>query len=313
MEQTRAAILTYENRLYAYLILLWQCGFSAFAIYLSLSAQPFVWFIGQTLLALNMLQWFFLIHDLGHGVFISNPKIAVVFGHIATLFCFLPYYPWRQIHYAHHRWTGWREKDPTIPDRKFEDLSPRQIQIIDFCWRYWIPIFAVSFTLETFWNLRRLNRLFPDAKNRRQNAFSIGFAVAVYALLILSLGNLFLKIWLLAFLIFLSVSDLMLLSQHTHLDYKDIQTESLKPVPFMEQALFSRTILYPKFIESFVLYHTNKHGLHHQYPKVPIYALHQFPETDENHIHWLEWLRRAKQMPGHLLIFRSTRHTGVEL
>ena len=124
-----------RNTVYSTLVLLWQMSFTAFCLYLSLSDNGFVWLVGQILLGIALLQWFLIEHDIGHHGFMPSKSVSFVFGHLASLFCLLPYHPWQKIHHAHHKWTGWREKDPTIPDMTFEDLTPRQIKIINFCWK----------------------------------------------------------------------------------------------------------------------------------------------------------------------------------
>ena len=302
-----------RNTIYSTLVLLWQMSFTAFCLYLSLSDNAFVWLVGQILLGIALLQWFLIEHDIGHHGFMPSKSVSFVFGHLASLFCLLPYHPWQKIHHAHHKWTGWREKDPTIPDMTFDDLTPRQIKIINFCWKYWIPIFAISFALQTFWNLRRLKRLFPDKRSQVQNTFSVLFIPMVLIVLAVSFGALFFKCWAFAAFVFLFISDPILLSQHTHLDYHEIEKTPLKPVRFVEQPLFCRSIIFPKWVEKYVLYNTSKHGLHHQYPWVAFYDLPKWKDPEDNYINWREWLRIAKNMPGHEMIFHSTRHTGIKL
>jgi acyl-lipid omega-6 desaturase (Delta-12 desaturase) len=260
-----------------------------------------------------MLQWFFIEHDLGHHGFLPFQPASIFFGHIASLFCLLPFHPWQQVHHAHHKWTGWREKDPTIPEITFEQLSKTQIRLINFCWKYWVPIFAISFALQTFWNLKRLKRLFPDTKSRIRHAFSVFFILFIFLGLVAYFGAVFFKIWLLAIFIFFFISDPILLSQHTHLDYHDIELTPLKPVRYIEQPIFCRSVVFPKWVEKYILYNTSKHGLHHQYPWVAFYDLPKWKDPEENYIHWREWLRIAKQMPGHEMIFHSTKHTGIRL
>lgn len=236
-----------------------------------------------------------------------------MFGHIASIFCLVPYYPWKYVHKVHHKWTGWREMDPTVPNEPFENMSKSQKKIVDFCWRYWIPIIALSYVATTFYNLKKLDADFPQRIKKRNNRLSIFIIVLAYFFLILFFGALFFKVWLLAAFIFLSISDPYLLSQHTHLDSKDIEKEPVKPVPFIQQDHHSRTIRFPFFIEKYLFYFSNYHGFHHQFPWVSIYELGDLKNRNENEIHWLKWLRIAKSMPGHLLIFRSFEHTGVKL
>ncbi len=294
-------------------IILWQLTFSTISIYLSFSDNIVIWISGQILLSINMLQWFFLMHELAHQSLFPNEKVNAIIGHVASLFCLIPFFPWDNIHQSHHKWTGWREFDPTIPDITFEELKPHQISIINFCWKFWIPIFAINYTIQTFYSLNKLNKLYPKANQKINNVFSISFIVIVYLTAAIVLGFLFLKIWLLAFFIFVSISDPMLLSQHTHLDYNDINTDQIKPVKFIEQPLYTRSVRYPFFIEKYLFYFSSRHGLHHQFPWVPFYYLNQVADTEENTIFWTDWVRVAKSIPAHKLIFQSFKDTGIKL
>jgi len=269
-------------------IILWQLTFTAISIYLSFSDNIVIWISGQILLSINMLQWFFLMHELAHQSLFPNEKVNAIIGHIASLFCLIPFFPWDYIHQSHHT-------------------------IINFCWKFWIPIFAINYTIQTFYSLNKLNKLYPNSNQKNNNLFSISFIVVVYLTAAIVLGFLFLKIWLLAFFLFVSISDPMLLSQHTHLDYNDINTDQVKPVKFIEQPLYTRSVRYPFFIEKYLFYFSSRHGLHHQFPWVPFYYLNQVPDTDENTIFWTDWVRVAKSIPAHKLIFQSFKDTGIKL
>jgi fatty acid desaturase len=295
------------------LLLAWQLIISGLAIFLSCRDSLPLWLLGQILLGLCMMQWFILEHDLGHRALVKNRHLSTFFGHIASVFCLLPYFCWQRVHDAHHRWTGWRAQDPTIPDRGYHDFSPRGAAALNFCWRYWVPVIALLFSIQTFWNLGRLERLFPGTASRRRHLFSVAFLALVYLALVLVFRGLFLQCWLLAFLIFLSISDPYLLSQHTHIDYLDHEGVVPTPVPFAEQARFSRTVHYPRWFERFILYGSNHHGLHHRHPTIPCYQLASCDEQPRNGIWWSKWLALAKSMPARELIFLSTRDTGVDL
>ena len=294
-------------------LLLWQTALTTTAIVMSTGDSAVVWFFGQLLLGVCMLQWFVLQHDLGHRALLKSARISAVIGHLSSLFCLLPYWPWQRVHHAHHRWTGWREPDPTIPDKAHADYGPGLTAVINFCWRFWVPVFAMSFSTQTFWNLRRLNRLFPDTPSRRRHRFSVVFLSVVLLGLMLVFRERFFQVWLLAFFVFMSISDPYLLSQHTHIDYLDTDGVAPTPVPFAMQDQFSRTLRYPTWIERYVLYSSNMHGLHHRVPHVPCYRLHDHPQQPDNEIRWWKWLLLAKRMKGKDLIFLSTRVTGVLL
>lgn len=310
----RKAAKLRQSRAKAWFGFVKQVLITGFAISLSIQSEWYLWLLGQVLLSIAMVQWFFLLHDFGHGSYFKQTWLNDILGLFASIFSLLPYYPWVLIHNAHHKWTGWREFDPTIPEKRFEELTPFQIKLVDFCWKYWIPIFAFSYTTQTFYRISFLKKLFPSKKEVNKIRLGVWLiAIAHIAMFVFMGWALYLKIWLLAFILYLSISDPMLLSQHTHLDYHDIDTDPVKPVRHLHQSFFSRSVVYPLWVEKYLLYFSNRHGLHHQFPWIPTYQLGRMENPEENRISWLEWLKIAKAMPGHLLIFRSYKHTGVKL
>jgi len=298
---------------YGGLLILWQLFFSAFCIYLSLQNSLLFWLAGQILLGISLLQWFFIEHDLGHGTFLPSHKLSQAFGLIASVFTLIPYTPWVDVHHAHHKWTGWREKDPTIPARKLEDLSPFTRHLIDFLWKYWIPVIALTYVITTFWNLKKLKIYFPERKKIRSHQLQIAFLMIIYVGLILLFGLTFIKVWLGAFIVYLFISDPYLLSQHTHLEYKNAQEEPIKPVRYIDQDTYSRTVRFPNWVEKYIFYNSNNHGLHHQFPWIPIYVLHQHKTKNENTIDWVQWLSISKKIPGHILIYSDRTHSGYNI
>ena len=126
---------------------------------------PLLWLIGQFLVALAILHWFVILHDLGHGGFFRTKILNDIAGHLASFFVILPFYPWRYVHAGHHRWVGWKDLDPTMSQIQPRELSPLLRWLVNFCWRYWIPVFALSFSFGNFWNLSKLFRL---ARDRRE-------------------------------------------------------------------------------------------------------------------------------------------------
>jgi fatty acid desaturase len=81
-----------------------------------------------------------------------------LFGNIASMVVILPFYPWRYIHADHHVWVGYQDLDPTMGQINPRQVKPLQKAIVDACWRYWIPVFALSFSFGNFWNMSKLFR-----------------------------------------------------------------------------------------------------------------------------------------------------------
>lgn len=306
-------IVTSKYSFYPWLIVSWQIGLTILAVSLSLSKNKGVYLAGELLLSISFLQWFILEHDFGHAAFFKPKWLNNTFGLVASAFSLLPFFPWKTIHHSHHVWTGWKDLDPTQPQKKLDDLPGSLIFIINLCWKLWIPIFSLSFSMLTFWNLKRLAVLYPKRKTIVQNVLSVLFIVVIFATLIIFYEAFMLKCWLPAFFTYMLIADPLLLSQHTHLDYHHAEGKEVKPIRYQLQPAFTRSVVYPKWMSTYLLYHFDKHGLHHQHPGVPLYKIAELTAPEENTIYWLEWLKIAKQMPAHVLIFQSYNDTGIKL
>ena len=99
--------------------------------------------LGQALLAVFYFHNFAIMHEAGHGNIYRRDFVNVIVGHYGSLFCFLPFYPWRYIHHEHHTWTGNPEKDPTMKQIQRMKAKKRVPLAVRFTWRSWIPFGAV--------------------------------------------------------------------------------------------------------------------------------------------------------------------------
>lgn len=71
---------------------------------------------------------FCLGHDAGHGTLFASSALNNIVGFVLHSFLLIPYYAWRQTHHAHHKATGWIERDENyIPHyRRDYNLPPRE-------------------------------------------------------------------------------------------------------------------------------------------------------------------------------------------
>lgn len=302
-----------SSNAWAVAIIAWQLAFTAGAIDLSLSGSPLFWVLGEVLLAISMFQWFVLHHDLAHGGFFRTKALNVVVGHLSSLFCLIPFNSWRQVHHHHHRWSGWKDKDPSDPHSQVKKLPRWLIRLVDFCWKFWVPTIALSFVVINFWNLRRVNQLFPDRKSRARNLFSVLFLATAFVAAFAVFGRVMLTAWLPAFVLFLMLSDPILLTQHAHIDANYARGQRVKAFRYSQQGAFARNVIYPRWIAKYFFYNSERHGLHHAHPEIPIYRLGRLPSPSENQITFGDWLRTAKAMPAELLIFKTTKESGIRL
>ncbi|MCC7055671.1 MAG: fatty acid desaturase [Gemmatimonadaceae bacterium] len=294
-------------------IVAWQLAFTACAIALSVQDAWPLWLLGQVLLAVNLFQWFVLHHDFAHGGFFRTRWLNALLGHVSSVFCLMPFFSWRQMHHHHHIWSGWKDKDPSDPSSQFRQPTPTLTRVMNFCWRFWIPVFAATFVAMNFWNLKRVNELFPDPRSRRRNLFSVLFLMIIYVPALVLAPRFMLVHWVPALLLFLSFSDPVLLTQHVHVDANYAAGAEVKAFRYSEQGRYARNVIYPRFVAKFLFYNSERHGLHHLHPTVPIYHLGELESPKDNNIDWLEWLRLAKAMPADVLIFQTSRETGIRL
>ncbi len=303
-----------RSNLIAIGLILWQCFFSSATLFISFWGTGIIWFFAQILLGINLLQWFILHHDLIHGSLFRTKSLNVIFGHLTSIPSLLPFYSFKLAHHQHHIWTGWRDKDPSNPQMYLKKPAAWVVKVVNFCWKYWIPVMAPVFVIQNFWNIPRLFVRFPAAKDRRKILLSIFFVVFIYGVLFAWIPMFMLHHWLLGFGVFLFMSDLILVSQHTHIDGKFANdSDDVKAIRYAEQDRYARTILYPHWVSKYVFYYFDRHGLHHQKPGIPVYNLGKQPDQSTLKIHWYDWLRKAKSLTAYSMIYSSPRESGVEL
>lgn len=267
------------------------------AMYLSLTNTGIIWFVSQIFLGLFILQWFFLIHDLGHGHFFSNPKVNKLVGLYASFYVMLPFFSWKYIHRHHHLWTGWKDKDPTMTIIVKDKMPGWQKAVMNICWKLWIPIFSLSFSLSNFWNIPKLTKLFPE--KRMHFIFSILFVILSHLALILVLGlSSYIRFWGFAYLFFFIVSDPLLLSQHAGIPQYLSGEKNVSQFHMRDQDDFTRSLIFPKWARKYFFFGFNNHGVHHLYPTLPCYHLVELEYQGKNDIHWYEWLKTAKRTPA---------------
>jgi fatty acid desaturase len=272
-----------------------------------------VWLLCQLALGLLLFQWFVLMHGCGHRALFASRRLNDIFGHVASIFCLIPYASWQYIHAQHHRWTGWMDKDPTSRALA-EPLPSLYVQrLMNFCWRCWIPIFSLLFGVAGFWNPRRVAMVAPSVRQRRRTLLSMLLPILVYVCLIALMGSRFLEIWAVAFVCYLSIGDPVLLSQHVHVPLLRTSGQPVRAFSRADQNQFSRTVVVPEWAAQWILLQFTTHGAHHAHPNIAHYDLARVPFESLHAIRWSEWLRTAKRMPAVRLLYENSNDTGVIL
>ncbi len=301
-----------SNTFMAILTLSRVIALTAISIVISLSANPLVWFIGQCLFAIAVLQWFVLLHDFGHNVFFKSPAANWIWGHVASVFCLVPFAPWKFIHAQHHVWTGWQDKDPTMEATLPKNGKIPQRKLVRWAWRWWIPLLSLSFSVKNFWNMPRLFRIFPRFKERWQFVFSFFVMQLIFWFAFPHTPHLW-QIWALGYFLFLVIADPLLISQHSHVPQKIAGTNDVRPIPVYEQDQYTRTLFFPPLISKYILLSFDAHGPHHIWPTVPCYYLPEIKVRSENDASWHLWIKTAKSLPADQILFSNREKTGWKI
>ncbi len=281
-------------------------------ISLSLQSSYLLYLLGQAFLILSFLNGQILLHEMGHGFFIQNKKVNHFFGYIVALSPIIPYKPWVLIHGQHHRWSGNKHKDPTTVSKSFEDLKESEKKVMNFCWKYWIPIFGLSYSVRAFWNFKMLKSLFP--KSQKSIIASMILPVIFYGVLVSLSPLLFLKVWLPAYYLFMAFSEPLLFSQHVHVDQADTRDENFEhdsSYHVKDHDVFSRNLVFPEWVSNWILLGFNKHAIHHIFPNLPGYEFSRIKETFPNTMDWKTWYSLSKSTDAATLLFKTNKQTGL--
>lgn len=282
-------------------------------IYLAIQENTFVYILGELLIIIGMANSQSLLHELGHRQFFKTRPLNDFFGNIVALVPAIPYYSWVYLHVGHHRWSGNTLKDPTNVDKKYEDLSESEKKFMNFCWKFWIPIFGFSYSINAFWNIKKLRSFYP--KDMKKFYSSMAALILFYGIIIASIPfATFLKVWAPAYFIFIAVCEPLLFSQHVHIDQGDVTDPDFhenSSYHVSEQDHFSRTLTMPEWISHWILIGFNKHAIHHIFPNLPGYNYHLVKEDFPNTMKATDWYRECKKVDASTLLFKTSSETGL--
>ena len=263
---------------------------------------PIYW-LGQICGGMFFAQAFILLHEFGHRSMFKNQKLNTFFGHVFSLFVFIPYYNWLEIHDLHHKWTGYRDLDPTTEKTFSDRLAPTQEFIINFAWKFYIPVFTIGYRLGIYWKKEKLKRHL-NAKNYFLCIKEMKLYLAFYFALILFFPKAVLFIMPALYLSWV-FCDILSLSQHSHVQMNHSQGNPVEPLKYIEQVEFSRSLIFHPIIAKYFLFNFNYHEAHHAYPGLPCYYLDQVEVKAENSFSFFPWLKKVKSMQGIDFIFKS--------
>lgn len=294
--------LVAQNR-WAFFEFFLQLFLLGLGFYWSSLSTPF-WFIGQIILGISFWRSFAILHSCGHDAFFNVTWLNTFTGYFQSLFCYIPYYSWKYIHQDHHVWTGWQDLDPTTKnlDKKPNDIT---LKILDFCWKFWIPIISLHYILSVFFRPNSPSLKHPQ-RSRLRIISSIVWVIAVHAIMIFFLSWKYFQFFALSGFIYLNFGDISLLTQHVHLPLDHSKGVKVKPKKLHEQDQYSHTMTLPPFVSRWIFLNFNHHALHHLYPGLPYYFSHEVKFEGVHTQSWKNWVPKAKSMKASELIFEKT-------
>jgi fatty acid desaturase len=217
-----------------------------------------------------------MLHECGHENSSRYSFLNTLTGHYASLFCFMPYFPWKYIHTEHHAWTGNVERDPTLAAiRNYRADQRFKNGLIHLAWRTWVPLLAFIQHL-VLWNyplaLLRLGRLRGGRLVR--GLLSVLLLPSVYFTLYCYWPDLFClgSFWP-ALLLYLVLVELINLPHHVGL-FHPPGSEAGK-LPLWEHGRVTRSCYYPTGVSELLLLNFNFHVEHHLFPTLPWFRLRQ--------------------------------------
>jgi len=272
----------------------------------TLSSNAPMYIIGQISGGLFLAQAFILMHEFGHNSFFTYTKLNSFFGYLISPLTFIPFYNWEKIHTLHHDWTGFRDKDPTTEGTFAEQLNPKRMKIVNFCWKYYIPIFSMGYRFGTYWKKEKLKR-FLSSEDYSKALTNINLYTSIYIFILIFNFTFFISI-LPAIYISWMITDIIMLSQHAHIEMLNSEGQEVEPLKYAKQPAYSRSIQLPFIIGKYFFCNFNYHEAHHAYPGLPCYLLSGIKVTSTNSYPLIPWLKKVKSMDGVDYIFRSSKN-----
>lgn len=290
-------------------MLILPCILSVGSVFLIYEKDIIMQIFGVFFLSLFFVQCFILLHECAHLNFFKSKKLNEFFGHFFGLLSLIPFYTWQQMHNLHHKWTGWRDMDPTTEGT----TKPSDIKFIRFLvnifWWLFIPVFFLSYQLDNYWNPVKLKRFLPSDKFSIAKFHLVAYAIFLLAFLYLTI--VYIPAVLYAFLLSLIWKELIIMTQHSHVDIPLANGLDVKPISYKDQIPYTRSFRTRHFIDRYLLFNFNEHKIHHAQPGLPCYFLDEYQGKDS--IQFLHWLVIAKRMTGVDYIFRTKNQTGVDI
>jgi acyl-lipid omega-6 desaturase (Delta-12 desaturase) len=264
----RAALVFRPTFAFTFAIIVLDAGLLVFAALLLGDGGGPAFAASQVLLCIVFFNSFSIMHECGHSSASRHRIVNTLVGHLASTFCFIPYFPWKYIHQKHHTWTGNLEHDPVLHSlRTWRAVGVPWI--VRICWWTWIPVSALSQHIIYLTYPYRMWQAGEATTGRlvRMLASLLWLPVSYFALHRLAPDLVRPSNLWLAILLFLIMEELVNLPHHVELP--TVQTK----LPAWEQFYATRSCYYPPVVSELLVLNFNFHIEHHLFPSLPWYRL----------------------------------------
>ncbi|MDZ4676585.1 MAG: fatty acid desaturase [Oligoflexia bacterium] len=249
--------------------LLFNAVVFSLAVLLIKQGSTICYFLAQAFWPILFFRNFTLMHDAVHGAVSKSKSFNNSMGYIAGALCFLPYWPWKQVHLQHHYWAGNIDQDPTMKIIKnFNPEAHTLVAVLQFFWRSWIPLLAFMQHI-VFWSAGFKSIVKSSKKDFSCNMYSYGMPLIIYFAIYKGLGLGFLDIAP-GLAIYLVMVEVINFPHHLQLP----QNRGNKLLPIWRQYEVTRSCSYPKWFSYLIINNFNYHVEHHLFPILPWYRLH---------------------------------------
>jgi omega-6 fatty acid desaturase (delta-12 desaturase) len=249
-------------------IMLLDVGLLACVVRLLRNGDAVSFVAAQLLLVVVFFNSFSILHECGHGSASSQRWFNTLVGHYTSLFCFIPYYPWKYIHQQHHVWAGNLERDPVL--KSLRSWQQHGVPwLVRAAWQTWVPLGALlqhGVYLIYPWIAWRSGQM--SRKRLVHCAVSlIWMPIGIMCLQRLAPDVVRLSNCWLAIVLFLVAEELVNIPHH--IDRSTFHTK----LPVWDQHRATRSCYYPWGVSELLVLNFNFHIEHHLFPVLPWYRL----------------------------------------
>jgi fatty acid desaturase len=269
------AALSFQRRFgIVLLVLAADLGLFALGLWLIALGSWGGYLTAQLLFVVVFFHSFVVLHDCGHGSASSHPWVNTLSGHYLSLFCFMPYFPWKYLHNEHHVWAGNVHRDATLA-ATCSHRDPRRLKnrLLRLAWITWLP--AIAFVRNCFLWVYPLT-MPRDRRNRGRLLpclASVIVQVLAYVALLVTWPTHFHPLHFApAFVLYFMVTELANLPFHIGIG-SVLHDDTNAKLPVWEHDKLTRSCWYPALIARFLMLNFNLHTEHHLFPNLPWYEL----------------------------------------